>query len=64
MLERSQSLLEYYNNTASLQDWYSTDHVSHTPLQDDGNEANDGSGEGIAIAIWTETQSEHRAPGR
>ena len=38
MLERSQSLLQYYNNIASLQDWYSTDHGSHTPLQDDDDE--------------------------
>ena len=29
-----------------LQDWYSTDHGSHTPQQDEGDEANDGSGEG------------------
>ena len=36
VLERSQSLLQYYNHSASLQDWYSTDHGSHTPLQDDG----------------------------
>ena len=35
MLERSQSLLQYHNNIASLQDWYSTDHGSHSPLQDD-----------------------------
>ena len=35
MLERSQSLLQYYNNIASLQDWCSTDQGSHTPLQDD-----------------------------
>ena len=34
MLERSQSLLQYYNNIASLQDWYSTDRGSSTPLQD------------------------------
>ena len=34
MLERSQSLLQYYNNIASLQDWSSTNHGSHTPLQD------------------------------
>ena len=39
MLERSQSLLQYYNNIASLQDWYFTDHGSHTPLQDDGTSA-------------------------
>ena len=32
MLERSQVVLQYYNNIASLQDWYSTDHGSHTPL--------------------------------
>ena len=38
MLERSQSLLQYYNNIASLQDWYSTDHGSHTPLQDEGDD--------------------------
>ena len=31
-----------------LQDWYSTDHGSHTPLQDDGDEADDGSGSGDA----------------
>ena len=30
MLERSQSLLQYYNNIASLQDWYSTNHGTHT----------------------------------
>ena len=35
MLERSQSLLEYYNSTAFVQNWYTTDHGSHTPLQDD-----------------------------
>ena len=37
MLERSQSPLQYFNNIASLQDWYSTDHGSHTPLQDEGD---------------------------
>ena len=31
-----------------LQDWYSTDHGSHTPPQDDGNRADDGSGDGAA----------------
>ena len=36
MLERNQSVLQYYNNIASLQDWYSIDHGSHTPLQDEG----------------------------
>ena len=30
MLERSQSLLQNYNNIANLQDWYSTDHGSHS----------------------------------
>ena len=34
MLERSQSLLQYYNNIASMQDWYSADHGSHTPQLD------------------------------
>ena len=38
MSERSQSLLQYYNNSAGLQDWYSIDHGSHTPQQDDGGE--------------------------
>ena len=38
MLERNQSLcLQCYNNIASLQDWYSADHGSHTPLPDDGD---------------------------
>ena len=36
MLERSQSLLQYHNSAAHLQDWYSTGHGSRTPLQDDG----------------------------
>ena len=36
MLERSQSLLQYHKSTAHLQDWYSTDHGSHSPRQDDG----------------------------
>ena len=35
MLERSQSLLQHHNNTASLQDLHSADHGSHTPLQED-----------------------------
>ena len=34
-VERSQSLLQYYINIASLQDWYSTD---QTPQQDEGDE--------------------------
>ena len=33
MLERSQSLLQYYNNVANLQDLYSIDNGSHTPPQ-------------------------------
>ena len=33
---KKQSLLQYYNNIASLQDWYSTDHGSHPPLLDEG----------------------------
>ena len=60
ILERSQSLLQYYNNTPSLQDWYSTDRGSHTPVQDEGDEAYDGSGEGTAAPIsWTRSH-EHR----
>ena len=42
MLERSQSLLMYCNNIVSLQDWYSTDHGSHTPLQERGHLLNRG----------------------
>ena len=38
MLERNQSLLQCYNNIASLKDWYSTDYGAHTSLQDDGDE--------------------------
>ena len=36
MLERNQSLLQYCGDIASLQDWYSIDHGSHTPQQDEG----------------------------
>ena len=36
MLERSHSLIQYFHNIASLQDWCSTDHGSHT--QNDGDE--------------------------
>ena len=43
MLERSQSLLQYYDNIASLQDWYSTDHGSHTTLLNESGEAYDAS---------------------
>ena len=32
MLERRRSVLQYYNNIASLQDWYSTDDGSHPTL--------------------------------
>ena len=53
MSERSQYLLQYYNNIASLQDWYSTNHGSHTPLQDEGSSAFDESGDRVAN---TETQ--------
>ena len=38
MMERRQSLLQYYNNIASLQGWYSTDRGQYTPLQDEGDE--------------------------
>ena len=38
MLERSPYLFQYYNNIAILQDWYSTDHGPHTPLQDESDE--------------------------
>ena len=31
-------MLENYNIIANLQDWYSTDHGSHTPLQVEGDE--------------------------
>ena len=54
MLERSQSLLQYYNNIVSLQDWYSTDRGSHTPLQDEGDEL---------ILDLAQTRCEHRDQG-
>ena len=57
MLERSQSLLQYYNNIASLQDWYSTDHGSHTPLQDEGDEFM------MDLVTGLQTRCEHRDPG-
>ena len=62
MLERSHSLLQYYNNTASLQDWYSTNRGSHTPLQDEGDEAYDGSGGRTAALVHmvTRGKQEHR----
>ena len=50
MLERDQSLFQYYNNIASLQDWYSTDHGSHTPQQDDGD---------CSPGTHTETRRDH-----
>ena len=64
MLERSQSLLRYHNNIASLQDWHSTDHGSHTPLQDGGDEACDGCGEGTAAPTLTETRRDHEKKTR
>ena len=51
MLERSQSLLQYYNNIASLQDWYSGDLGSHTPLEDEGDEP--------VMDLVTELQNRH-----
>ena len=36
MLDRRQSLLQHLNSVANVQDWYSGDRRSHTPLQDDG----------------------------
>ena len=56
MLERSHSLLQYYYNIASLQDWYSTDHVSHTPLQDQGDELM------MDLVTGLQTRCEHRDP--
>ena len=56
MLERSQSLLQYCNNIASLQDWYSTD---HTPLQDDGDDPMMDVVKGCRPDIDTETRREY-----
>ena len=56
MLERSQSLLQYYNNIASLQDWYSTDHGSRTPLQDEGDELM------MDLVTGLQTRCYHRDP--
>ena len=49
MFERCQSLLQDYNNTASLHGWCSVVRGSHTPLQDEGWRAYDGSGEGLQL---------------
>ena len=57
MLERSQSLLQYYNNIVSLQDWYSTDRGSHTPLQDEGDEPM------MDLVTGLQTRCEHRDQG-
>ena len=38
---------ELFDGSISLQDWYSIDRESHTPLLDEGDEACDGSGEGL-----------------
>ena len=54
MLQRSQSLLQYYNNIASLQDWYSTDHGSRTPLEDEGDEPM------MDLLTVLQTRCEHR----
>ena len=57
MLERSQSLLQYYNNIASLQDWSFTDHGSHTPLQDEGDEPT------MHLVRGLQTRCEHKHRG-
>ena len=56
MLERSQSLLQYYYNIANLQDWYSADHGSTTPLQDEGDELL------MDLVMVLQTRYEHRDP--
>ena len=56
MLERSQS---YFNNIASLQDWSPTDHGSHTPLQDEGDEPLMDLVKGCSPDIDTETRRDH-----
>ena len=56
MLERSQSLLQYYNNIAGLQDWYSTDHGSHTPLQDESDKPM------MDLMTGLQPRHEHRDP--
>ena len=58
MLERCQSLLQYCNNIASLQDSYSTDHGSHTPLQDEGDEPM------MDLVTGLQTRCENRESGR
>ena len=61
MLERCQSLLQYCNIIANLQDWYATDHGSHTSLQDEDRRAYDGLVKGCRHKVNTETQGEARA---
>ena len=55
MLERSRSLLQYYNNIANLQDWYSADRGFHTPRQDEGDEPM------MELVTGLQTRCEYRA---
>ena len=50
---------QHHNNTASLQDWYSTDHGSHTPLHDEGDEPLMYLVKGCSPDIDTETRRDH-----
>ena len=56
ILDRRQSLLQYYNNIARLRDRYSTDDVSHAPLQDDGDEPMMDLVKGCSPVVDTETR--------
>ena len=53
MLERSQSLLQYNNTIARLQDWFSTDRGSHHKMKAD--KVYDGSEEGTADPTQKQT---------
>ena len=55
MLERSHFLLPYYNDTASVQDWCSTDNGSQTPLQDDGTSTSTETRQLSTLVVNTET---------
>ena len=48
-------LLSYYNDTASVQDWCSTDNGSQTPLQDDGTSTSTEKRHLSTLVVNTET---------
>ena len=58
-VRRSHFLLPYYNDTASVQDWCSTDNGSQTPLQDDGTSTSTETRQLSTLVVNTETCAKH-----